>query len=158
MIFNAKILRAIFQLKKMAELLKSDLKLDKNEILRIRKTGGSKNSSTIKIQTVADIVVAERFGEHVEFQRQFGEIKWTCSIRGGNKGSRLRFLNVPEGVENNLLIQRIESFAKPLSEIKEEVFGSKHGSWLINADLNFSKGSNTRFHFCGTETNSNSSS
>lgn len=77
----------------MAELLKSDLKLDKNEILRIRKTGGSKNSSTIKIQTVADIVVAERFGEHVEFQRQFGEIKWTCSIRGGNKGSRLRFLN-----------------------------------------------------------------
>lgn len=115
---------------KLAAFLREDLKLHKGEISRIRKMGGSLRACTIKVETVKDIIISERFGSNVAFQRQFDETTWKCTIRGGDKKSKLRFLNVPEGVNNSLLVDSLRSFAKPVSDITEERFSSNHDSWL----------------------------
>lgn len=115
---------------KLTEFLRDDLKLSRNEILKIRKMGGTKTSCTIKIQTIQDIVVSERFGTNREYKRDYPGISWTCTIRGGRNKAKLRFLNVPEEVESQQLVESISSFAKPLSDLSEEVFGNGQDAWL----------------------------
>eukprot|EP00095_Tigriopus_kingsejongensis_P006065 maker-scaffold923_size80782-snap-gene-0.14 protein:Tk06065 transcript:maker-scaffold923_size80782-snap-gene-0.14-mRNA-1 annotation:"---NA---" len=51
-----------------------ELRLVKNEITNIRKVGGPK--FTVRIQTKADVLIKERFGEKTEFVRSYGEVDW----------------------------------------------------------------------------------
>lgn len=115
---------------KLATFLREDLRLSRDEISRIRKVGGSSRACTVKIETVKDIIVRDRFRSNVEFVRQFKETTWKCTIRGGDKKSKLRFLNVPEGVSDSQLIESLKPFAQPVSGITEERFGMNHDSWL----------------------------
>jgi Zinc knuckle. len=85
----------------------------------------------VKVQTTDEIIVKDRFGENTEFERRYGSIVWKCSIRGGKNHSFLRLLNVPEDLCNEAIKAAIRAFARPLSNIEEEVFGSYSDPRLI---------------------------
>lgn len=92
--------------------------------------GGEK--LTMKIQTVDEIIVRERFGEITEFKKIYNQARWKCSIRRGKKNSNLRLLNVPEVLTNEEILEAVRQFVRPLSGVDEEVFGSQTDPRLVS--------------------------
>lgn len=96
------------------------LGLKTEEITRIKGVGSS--NKPIVIVTKQEIIISKRFGDKVEFERTIQGKKWNCKIRGGRKRTPLRFMQVPCEVSKQELLNSIESFAIPTSNVEEEVF------------------------------------
>lgn len=129
--FSSEASNAILTTTIIADFLFEDLKLKKQEVTKVSKVpsppiGQNFSRRTVRIRTEEEIIVKDRFGDSFEFQRSYGNIQWRCQIRGGRKNSNLRLLNVPDDMDEERMVGAIKSFAKPLSEVKDEVFGQFH--------------------------------
>lgn len=119
----------------IADFLFDELKLIKDEVTKVSKVPSPPSNlngfkKTVRVRTADEIIVRNRFGESCEFQRSYGNIIWTCQIRGGRKNSNLRLLNVPDDINEDRMIETITTFAKPLSTVRDEVFGHLHDQRL----------------------------
>lgn len=105
----------------VADFVFNDLKIIPGEISRI--VGIGKPTNVVSIITKSEVLINERFGDNVEFHRQYGNLRWNCSIRGGVNRSFIRLFHVPHDLEDEDLLQPIKAFATPLSGLMIEKFG-----------------------------------
>lgn len=115
----------------IADVIFDHLRLKKGEFLRFQTFREEGGRITLKIRTVKDIDVKQRFGERHEFEvpDNKGNVHWKASIRGAvrvvsaerEESLKLRVINPPEEASMGEVREQIEKFAEVRSRIIEEV-------------------------------------